>query len=119
MRWDIRCHPHSNTRRAINKEVGDSGGQNGRNSFGPIVIVDKVDRFFIEIRKQSMGNLSHADFGVTHGSRGVTVDRPEVSLTIHQWVAQGKILCHSNDGVVDRRVAVGVVFTNDITHDPR
>ena len=63
-----------------------------------------------------MGNLLHADLGVTHGSRVVAVDGTKVTLTIHQRVAQGKRLGHTNNGVVNGRVTMGVILTDDVTH---
>ena len=63
-----------------------------------------------------MGDFRHANFGIPHGRGGVAVDRAEVALPIYQCVAQGEILSHSNDSVVNRRVTVRVVLTNHITH---
>ncbi len=66
-----------------------------------------------------MGNFSHADFRVTHGRGVVAVHRTKVTLTVNQHVTQAKILRHPDDGVVHRRVAMWVVFTNHITNDTR
>jgi len=48
---------------------------------------------------------------------GIAVDGAEVALAVHQHVAHGKGLGHADDGVIHRRVAVGVVFTDHVTHD--
>ena len=58
------------------------------NLFSFIVVRDKIDGLFLEIFKQRVGDLGHTDFGVTHGSSGVTINRTKVTLTIHQHVAQ-------------------------------
>ena len=49
-----------------------------------------------------MGDFRHANFGIPHSRGGVAVDRAEVALPIYQWVAQGEILSHSHDSVVNR-----------------
>ena len=64
-----------------------------------------------------MRNFGHADFGITHRRRVVTIHRAEVTLSVHQHVTHGKILRHANDGVVYRTVAMRVVFTNHVTDD--
>src|SRR5947209_3815188 len=66
-----------------------------------------------------MCNARHADFGVTHRGCIVAVHRTEVALAVYQHVTQGKILCHTHYGVVDRRITVRVVFTDDVTDDTR
>ena len=64
-----------------------------------------------------MGNLGQPDFRVSHGSGTVTVDRAEVTLTIHEHVAQRKVLRHADNRVVYSLVAVRMVFTNHVTDD--
>ena len=76
----------------------------------------EIDGFLVDIRQQLVGQLGHADFGVTHGGRVVAVHGTEVALAVHQGIAQGEVLGHADDGVVHRRVTVGVVFTDDVTH---
>ena len=66
-----------------------------------------------------MANARHANFGVSHSSSVITVYRTEVALTVNQHVAQGKTLRHPHDGVVHRRIAVRVIFTDDVTDDTR
>ena len=48
-----------------------------------------------------MGNLGHADFRVPHGRRRIAVNRTKITLAVHQHVAQGKILSHTNNGVIN------------------
>ena len=66
-----------------------------------------------------MGDFGEADFGVSHGGGVIAVHRAEVTLAVHQHVAQREVLRHANNRVVNRAVAVRVVFTNDVTHDTR
>ena len=66
-----------------------------------------------------MRDLGKPDFGVPHGSGVVAVDRAEVALAVHQHMAHREVLRHPHDGVVDRLVAVGVVFADDVADDAR
>ncbi len=62
-----------------------------------------------------MREFRHAHFGVTHRSGVVAVDRTEVTLTVDQHVAQRERLRHAHDRVVNRCVAVRMVFTDHVT----
>src|SRR5690606_31920790 len=42
------------------------------------------------------------------------VHTPKVALAIHQPIAQGEVLGHPHDGVVHRRITVGVILTDDV-----
>ena len=66
-----------------------------------------------------MRNLLHTYFCVTHGGRTIPVKGTEISLTINQGISHGEALGHSDDRIVCRGISMGMVFTNDITHDPR
>ena len=67
-------------------------------------------------RKSTWAILVHADFGVSHGRSGVTVDRTKVALPVDQRIAHARNrLGHPDDGFIDRGVAVGVVLTNHVT----
>ena len=64
-----------------------------------------------------MADFRHANFGITHRRRRVTIDRAEVALTIDQWIAQGEVLRHTYYSVINGDVAVRVVFTDYVTDD--
>src|SRR5690606_6316289 len=99
---------------AVDEEIGDLGGEYVRNQLGAVIVFGKIDGLLVQIGHQVMRNPGHADFGITHGRRGIAVDGTEVTLAVHQPVAQGKVLGHPHNGVINRRVPVGVVFTDDI-----
>src|SRR5690606_542854 len=116
--WNIGGHAHRDAGGAIDQQVGNPGGHHLGNLLLAVVVVHPVDGLLVQVRQQGVGNLGHADFGVTHGGGGVAVDGAEVTLAVHQHVAHGKRLRHAHDGVVDRRVAVGVVLTDHVAHHP-
>ena len=47
----------------------------------------------------------------------IAVDRAEISLPVDQRIAHRKILRHADDRVVDRRVAVRMIFTDHVADD--
>ena len=117
MRRNIGGHADGNTGRAIDQQVGNARRHHHGYLLGFIVVGDKIDSIFLEIFKQRMSDLSHADFGVTHRRRRITVHRTKVTLTIDQHIAQRKRLRHAHDRFIDGGVTVRVIFTNHIADD--
>jgi hypothetical protein len=72
----------------------------------------------VGITDGSLSEPRHPDFRVSHCRRRIAIDGAEITLAIHEQVTHGEGLRHSNDGVVDGGIAVRVVFTNHVTHDP-
>ncbi len=115
VRRNIGGHAHRDAGRAVDQQVGQACRQDLGLTLRLIVVGDEIDRFLVDVGQQLMGDLGHAHFGVTHGRGGVAVDGTEVALAVDQHVAQGEGLGHAHDGVVDRGIAVRVVFTDDVT----
>ena len=113
---DIGGHAHGDTGGAIHQQIGHPRRHDIGNALGAVVVVHIVDGFLVQIGQQFVGDLGHAHFGVTHGGGGIAVDGTEVALPVHQHVAQGERLGHADNGVVHGGIAVGVIFTNHITH---
>ena len=119
VRGNVGRHAHGDTGRAIDQQIGEFGRHDQRFFFASIVVGTEINGFFVQIVEQFVRDFGQTDLGVAHGGGVVTVNRTKVTLPIHQHVAQGKILRHANNGVIDRAVAVRVVFANDVTHDAR
>ena len=79
----------------------------------------EIDRVFVEVGEDFLGQLLELGLGVSHGRHRVAVDRTEVALAVDQQVAQVPGLGEARHGVVDAGVAVRVVFTEDVAHDTR
>ena len=117
VRRNVCRHPHRNPGRTVDQQVGNARRQNGRFSFGAVVVRLEIDGFLVEVGQQFVGDLREADFGVTHRRGVVAVDRAEVALAVDQHVAQREVLRHPHDGVVYSSVAVGVILTDHIPDD--
>jgi hypothetical protein len=63
-----------------------------------------------------MSQLGHTYFGITHRCRRIIIDRTKITLTINHWIAQAKILRHTDDGIIDSTIAMWMVLTDHITN---
>ena len=106
---DVGGHAHRDALAAVDQQVGEAAGQHLGLLFGVVVVGVPVDGVLVDVGEHLHGHPAHAGLGVTVGGRGVAVHRAEVALAVHQGIAHGKILGQADHGVVDRRVAVGVV----------
>ena len=64
-------------------------------------------------------DLGQARFGVAHRRRRIAVDRAEIALAVDQRQAHREILRHPHHRVVDRLVAMRMVFTHHVADDAR
>ncbi len=118
VRRNIGGHAHGDARGAVDQQVRHPGGHHFGNPLGAVVVIDEIDGFLVQVGQQLVGDLGHAHFGVPHGRGGVTVDGTEVTLPVHQHVAQRERLRHAHDGVVHGGITVRVVLTDDVTDHP-
>ena len=119
VRRDIGGHAHGDARGTVEQEVGHLGGQNRGLLKGIVVIGAEIDGVLVKVAQKFLGETREAHLGVAHGRGRIAVDGTEVALAVHQGVAHGKILGQAHERVIDRGITMGVIFTNDITHDAR
>ena len=110
-------HTHSDTIRAVDHQQGDTSGEHGGLQLGIVEVVGEVHGILLDVGHHLVGDFPHAGLGVTHSCGRVAIHRAEVTLTIHQRVAQAPRLRHAAHSVVDGTIAVGVELTHHITHD--
>ena len=113
---NIGGHAHGNTARTIDQHIGKARRQNRGFAIFAVVIVLKINRVFFDIGQQGRGRFVHAHFGIAHGGGAVAIHRAKVALPIQQGQRHRKILGHPHQRVVNRAIAMGVVFTHDIPH---
>ena len=97
----------------LGKRAGRTCGSRSRR----VVIGLEVDRVLVDVAEQEIGDLGEPRFGVAHGRRRIGVHRAEIALAVDQRHAHRPALRHAGEGVVDRAVAVRVIFTHDVTDD--
>ncbi len=119
VRRDAGRHPHGDAGDAVDQQIGQRCGQHIRLAEGIIKIGGKIHRVLVNIRQHVRRQRRHARLGVAHRRRGIPIHAAEVALPIHKLVAHGKILRHARHGVINRHIAVRVVFPQHLTDDAR
>ena len=112
-------HAYGNTLGTVDQDIGNLGRQNRWFLQRVIVVGDKIDGFLVQIGNDFLVKFGHPGLGIPHSRRGITIHGTKVTLAVNQRIAQRKILGHTDQGIVGRRIAMGMILTNDITDDPR
>ena len=111
-------HSHRNAFRSVDQKVGDLDGEHFRFFLVLIEVRNKIHDIFIEIRKKSFfRDLLKPRLGIAHCRGAVAFYIAEVSVAVDQGDLFFEILCHDDQRVIDRTVAVGMIFTHRIADD--
>ena len=119
VRRDIGGHADGDAAGAVDQQIGKARRQHHRLVLVAVVIVLEVDGVFVDVVEQRHGGSGQAAFGVAHGRRRIAVDRAEIALPVDQHQAHGEILRHAHQRVVDRLVAVRVIFAHHVADHAR
>ena len=119
VRRDVGRHADGDAAGAVGQEVGEARRQHHRLALVVVVVRLEVDGILVEVVDQRAGDAFEPHLGVAHGRRRIAVDRAEIALAVDQRQAHGKVLRHAHQRVVDRLVAVRVVFADDVADDAR
>ena len=114
VRRDVGRHADRDAARAIDEQVGEARGQHLRLMFRRVIIGLEIDRILVEILQQGARHLCQARFGIAHRRRRIGVHRPEIALAVDQRHAHRPVLGHARQRVVDRAVAMRVIFTHHL-----
>ena len=115
--WDIRRHTDGNPAGTIHQQIRIPGRQNGRLHFLTVEIRHEIHGILFNIPNHLHGKRRHSRLGIPLGRSTVSINRTEVSVTVHQRVAHGKILGHPDHRIIDGRISVGMILTHDFTDD--
>ena len=118
VRRHVAGHAHRDAGGAVDQQVGNARRQHQRLVQGLVVGGLKVDGVLVQIGQNFRGQLRHAHLRVAHGSRRVAVDRAEVALAVDEEMAHGELLRQPHDGVVDGRLAMGMILADHVAHHP-
>ena len=117
VRGNVRRHADGDARRAVQEEVRYLRGEDGWLLVAAVVGGHHVDGVLVDVLAEVLGELAHADLGVARGCGAVAVDVAEVAVAVDEAVAHREGLGQTDDGVVDRGVAVRVVLAHDLADD--
>src|SRR5690606_29284954 len=119
VRRDVGGHANRDTARSVDEQVRKPRWQNLRLTARRVIGHLEVDSVLVDVFKKLVGNLGQARFGVAHCRWRITIDRTEVTLPVDQLYAQGPVLRHADQRVVNRGIAVRVVFTHHVCDGAR
>ena len=117
VRGNVGRHADGDTAGAVDQQVGELRRHHRRLEQAVVVVRLEVDRVLVEIVEQVLRDLRQPRLGVAFGGGRVAVDRAEVALAVDQRHAQGKLLRHAHQRVVDGEVTVRVEVTHRVAHD--
>ena len=114
---NICCHADGDTGRTVDEQIGHSCWHNGRLALGAVVVLDKIDRFFVDVRQDLVRDPRHPYFGIAHRCRRIAIDRTEVTLPVDQQITHGKRLGHADHRVVNSSITVRMVLADHVADD--
>ena len=117
VRRDVGRHADRDSAGAVDQQIGEARGQDLRLALRRVVIGREVDRVLVGVAEQEIGDLGEPRFGVAHRRGRIGVHRAEIALAVDQRHAHRPALRHPGERVVDRAVAVRVIFTHDVADD--
>jgi len=110
-------HADGDARRAVSEKVRESARKNRRLLVFLVIGQPEIDGVLVDAFEQQPGDIGHAGFGVSIGSRTVAIDVAEVPLPVDDGITLREILGETDQRIVDRLVAVRVELTDDVTDD--
>lgn len=86
--------------------------------FRLVKVRNEIHHVLVQIlQKSRLGDLLQTCFRVTHGSRTISFDISEITVTVYQRLSLFEILSHHNKRIIDRAVAVRMIFTHRVSDD--
>ena len=119
VRWNRGRHTYGNTVSTIYQKVREARGQNHGLLQGVVEVRAEVHRVLVDIAEHFGGDFTKARLCVTLCSGGVPVDTTKVSLAFDKGCTHGKGLSQTHKCIVNCRVAVRVILTQNVADNTR
>ena len=119
VRRHISCHTYGDTGCTVDQQIWQSGRKDQRFLLAFIKVWSKWDKLFVQIIQHCHSARREACLRITHGSSTVTVDRAKVTMAVNKWDWERILFCHMYQCVIDRTVAMWMIFTHGITDNTR
>ncbi len=119
VRRNIGRHADGDAAGAVHQQIRKARRQHHRLCLAAVVIVLEVDGVLVDVVEQRHRRPRQAALGVAHRRRRIAVDRAEIALPVDQHQAHGEVLRHAHQRVVDRLVAVRVIFAHHVADHAR
>ncbi len=116
VRGNVGGHADGDAVGPVDDERGNARGQHGGLVGGLVEVGHHIDGFHVDIGHHGFGDALHAALGVPVGGGRIAIDGAEVALAVYEGITQRPRLGHAHQGVIDRRVAVGMVLFEALAH---
>ncbi len=103
----------------LTRRLGKRAGQDRWLVLRLVVVRVEVDRCPCRCPRAATSRASPGAIRCSASPRRIAVDRAEIALAVDQHQPHGEVLCHADEGVVDRLVAVRVILTHHVADDAR
>ena len=117
MRRDVCGHADGDATGTVHQEVREPAGQHARLGRRLVEVGHEVDGLLFDVPQHLHRDLRQPGLGVPHRGGAVAIHRAKVAVALHQHRAGGEVLRQAHHRVVDRGIAVGVVFTEHVADD--
>ena len=118
MRRDTGRHTDRDPLCTVDQKIRHSRRKHKRFFFCLVKIRTEIHDILIQICQiHFLCKFRQACFGITHCGGAVPLDRAEVSMSVHKDHAFLKFLRHHDKRVINRAVAVRMIFTHRISDD--
>ena len=119
VRWNGRRHTDGDTVRTVHEKVGVTRRKHDGLFTRVVEVRAEVHDAFVKVADHFVGDFGKPCFCVTISRRGVAVDRAEVAVSVDKRAADREVLSKPYESVVNRDVAVGVIFAENVADDKR
>ena len=119
VRRNARRHADRDAAGAVREQVRDARGEHDRLLLLAVIGLAEIDRVLVDAVEQRRRDGRQLGLGVAHRRRVIAVDIAEIALAVDQRIALREILREPHQRVVDRLVAMRVIFTDHVADDAR
>ncbi|MPN11585.1 hypothetical protein SDC9_158888 [bioreactor metagenome] len=114
MRRNAGGHADSDAGGAVDQQLREAGRKDRRFPLRLVEVRNHIDGILLDVEKHLFGEAFEPALGIAAGGGGVAVDIAEVALSFDQGSAHREVLREADQRIVDRRIAVRVIFTHDL-----
>ncbi len=119
VRRDAGRHADRDAARAIGEQIGEEAGEQLGFLLFAIIGRPVIDGVLVEAVHHVDRDLGQPCLGVAIGRRVIAVDITEIALSVDERIAHRKALREPDHRVIDRLVAMRVVFADYVADDAR
>ena len=106
VRRNVGRHPDRDAIGAVDQKIRNLTREKLGLLIGAVVVGLKIDGVLVDIGQHPLGDAGEARLGVAIRRGRVTIDGAEISLAVHQRIAERERLRHPHQRIVNRHVAV-------------